>query len=388
MKRFIALLFAAIAVAAVCAVAPAVAAAENATASAAQATGSVPRPADSVSQATDQAAAAGRADTAAARDAAPTTLSLGAQAAAVTYGETVHLQGLLSAQGVPLFPAITVSISAQEAGDAGFTPIGTAAVAPDGSFGFSYAPQHSTLYRVEYPGDAGLGLAAAAPADCAVQVRSVVKLKAPVTAWLGEAVTLTGTVSPAYPAGVQVTLQYRTGSTWQTLATTPVDDRSAVSVAWTPTAAAKLKVRALAPADSGNATGASAEHAMLARDPDPHHVPVSLAKCIVIDHSEFRVYYYEHGHIVRDFPAVLGKPSTPTPYGHFRVCMKVPHPGGPNGAYYLKYHGIIGIHGTNAPQLLRHFPRPYSHGCARLYNRDITWLYARVPVGTPVWCVR
>jgi lipoprotein-anchoring transpeptidase ErfK/SrfK len=373
-KRFVALLFAFMAVAAVCAVAPAVAAAEDAAAS--------------VSQATDQAAAAGQADTAAARDAAPTTLSLIAQDAAVGYGQVVHLDGVLSAQGMPLLPAVTVTISAQAAGEPGFTPIGSAAVAPDGSFGFAWRPQHTTIYRAEYAGDAGLGLAPANPADCTVQVRSVVKLSGPATVWLGEPATFKGTVTPAYPAGAQVTLQYRSGSIWQTLVTTTVDEQSAFSVAWTPTAAAKLKVRALVPADAGNAAGASAEHAMLARDPDPHHVPATLAKCIVIDHSEFRVYYYEHGHIVRDFPSVLGKPSTPTPYGHFRVYMKVPHPGGPNGAYYLKYHGIIGIHGTNAPQLLRHFPRAYSHGCARLYNRDITWLYARVPVGTPVWCVR
>jgi lipoprotein-anchoring transpeptidase ErfK/SrfK len=231
-------------------------------------------------------------------------------------------------------------------------------------------------------------LAPASPADCSVQVRSVVKLTAPATAWLGEQATLKGTVAPASPAGTQVTLQYRSGATWQTLATAPLDDQSAFSVAWTPTAAAKLKVRALAPAGAANAAGASAEHAVLARDPDPHHVPVTLAKCVVIDHSEFRVYYYEHGHIVRDFPSVLGKRSTPTPYGRFKVYQKVPHPGGPNGADYLKYDGIIGIHGTNAPQLLRDFPRAFSHGCARLYNKDILWLYPRVPVGTPVWCVR
>jgi hypothetical protein len=185
-----------------------------------------------------------------------------------------------------------------------------------------------------------------------------------------------------------VELQYRSGATWQALATATLNDQSSFSVAWTPTAADKFKVRALAAADALNAAGASAEQPVLVRDPDPHHVPATLAKCIVIDHSEFRVFYYEHGRIVRDFPCVLGKRSTPTPYGRFRVHQKVPHPGGPNGAYYLKYDGIIGVHGTNVPQLLRHFPRAYSHGCARLYNRDITWLYRRVPVGTPVWCVR
>jgi lipoprotein-anchoring transpeptidase ErfK/SrfK len=56
--------------------------------------------------------------------------------------------------------------------------------------------------------------------------------------------------------------------------------------------------------------------------------------------------------------------------------------------FYLGYVGIIGIHGTDQPQLLQRFPRAYSHGCTRLYNRDITWLYRRCPVGTRVWSVR
>jgi lipoprotein-anchoring transpeptidase ErfK/SrfK len=54
----------------------------------------------------------------------------------------------------------------------------------------------------------------------------------------------------------------------------------------------------------------------------------------------------------------------------------------------MKYSGIIGIHGTNAPQLLSRFPRAFSHGCTRLHNRDITWQYFRCPIGTPVWNVR
>jgi lipoprotein-anchoring transpeptidase ErfK/SrfK len=375
-KRFVVLLFAILAVGALYAVAPSVAAAGEGTATPVVPGGDLPA-------ATAQAGAA-----AAARDAVPTTLSLSAQGAAVTYGEPVQLQGVLSAQGIPLLPAVTITISVQAAGEPGFTPVGSAAVAPDGSFSFSQTPQHSAVYRADYGGDAALGLAAAAPADCSVQVRPLVRLIVPATAWLGEQATLKGTVEPAYPEGTQITLQYSSGSTWQTLATAALDGQSAFSFAWTPTTAASLKVRALAPADAANAAGASAEHAVLARDPNPHHVPASLAKCIVIDHSEFRVYYYEHGHIVRDFPAVLGKPSTPTPYGRFRVYQKVPHPGGPNGADYLKYDGIIGVHGTDAPQLLKDFPRAFSHGCARLYNKDILWLYPRIPVGTPVWCVR
>jgi len=39
------------------------------------------------------------------------------------------------------------------------------------------------------------------------------------------------------------------------------------------------------------------------------------------------------------------------------------------------------IHGTNQPALIGRF---VSHGCIRMYNADITDLYDRVKVGTPV----
>jgi lipoprotein-anchoring transpeptidase ErfK/SrfK len=39
------------------------------------------------------------------------------------------------------------------------------------------------------------------------------------------------------------------------------------------------------------------------------------------------------------------------------------------------------IHGTNQPQLIGHF---VSHGCIRMLNADVTDLFGRVAVGTPV----
>jgi lipoprotein-anchoring transpeptidase ErfK/SrfK len=43
------------------------------------------------------------------------------------------------------------------------------------------------------------------------------------------------------------------------------------------------------------------------------------------------------------------------------------------------------IHGTNQPQLIGHF---VSHGCIRMLNEDVTDLFGRVAVGTPVVVVR
>ncbi len=47
--------------------------------------------------------------------------------------------------------------------------------------------------------------------------------------------------------------------------------------------------------------------------------------------------------------------------------------------------GEYAIHGTNAPGSVGHF---VSYGCIRMYNRDITDLFDRVEVGTPVVVMR
>jgi lipoprotein-anchoring transpeptidase ErfK/SrfK len=60
---------------------------------------------------------------------------------------------------------------------------------------------------------------------------------------------------------------------------------------------------------------------------------------------------------------------------------------GPYGPRRMRYLGAYAIHGTNEPWLLSRSPRNYSHGCTRLSNPHILWLFDRVHVGTPVWNV-
>lgn len=65
----------------------------------------------------------------------------------------------------------------------------------------------------------------------------------------------------------------------------------------------------------------------------------------------------------------------------------------PFGTNQRKYAGVLGthrlnlgdgysLHGTNKPETVG---RSISHGCVRLRNEDIAWLYENVPVGTPVF---
>jgi lipoprotein-anchoring transpeptidase ErfK/SrfK len=43
--------------------------------------------------------------------------------------------------------------------------------------------------------------------------------------------------------------------------------------------------------------------------------------------------------------------------------------------------GVVGVHGTNTPDLIG---EAVSHGCVRLYNKDIQYLRSVMGVGTPI----
>ena len=75
--------------------------------------------------------------------------------------------------------------------------------------------------------------------------------------------------------------------------------------------------------------------------------------------------------------------------GNPRLPSMIPggSPRNPMGvaALTLSGGGQYAIHGTNQPNLIGGF---VSHGCIRMYNADVTDLYGRVSVGTPVVVTR
>jgi lipoprotein-anchoring transpeptidase ErfK/SrfK len=114
---------------------------------------------------------------------------------------------------------------------------------------------------------------------------------------------------------------------------------------------------------------------------------------IVIRLSARRVTVYHSGRVERRFPAVVGKPSTPTPRGHFFVeetlALSPEDAGGPFAlATSARSHvlqefdggpGQIAIHGTN--NLAGALGTAASHGCVRLSTPAITWLAQRIGSG-------
>jgi lipoprotein-anchoring transpeptidase ErfK/SrfK len=115
---------------------------------------------------------------------------------------------------------------------------------------------------------------------------------------------------------------------------------------------------------------------------------------LVVDRRRLWATLYQRGRVVWSARVGVGKRSTPTPAGHFYVRERLNALGG--GTIYgpLAFGtsaysrlsdwprgGIIGIHGTNEPNLI---PGHISHGCIRLRNSSILRLSHWLRIGTPV----
>jgi lipoprotein-anchoring transpeptidase ErfK/SrfK len=105
---------------------------------------------------------------------------------------------------------------------------------------------------------------------------------------------------------------------------------------------------------------------------------------ITVNTTNRTMSLYKDGKYVKYYPIAIGKPSTPTPKGNFKIINKAHNPGGPFGARWLGLdapNGDYGIHGTNNPNSIG---KAVSNGCVRTYNNNIIDLYNLLPVGTPV----
>ncbi len=132
---------------------------------------------------------------------------------------------------------------------------------------------------------------------------------------------------------------------------------------------------------------------------------VSLLGAIRIDVSERRLYLYDGNEVVKTYPVAVGVSRYPTPKGDFRIISKVYHPSwtpppspwaaglkpipaGPGNPLGTRWMGLsvphVGIHGTYASGSIG---TAASHGCIRMYIKDVEQLFEIVYVGTPVQIV-
>ena len=116
---------------------------------------------------------------------------------------------------------------------------------------------------------------------------------------------------------------------------------------------------------------------------------------LVIDRGTLRAALFRRGRRIWGAPVGVGAPHTPTPAGRFYIRERLRGLGdgdvyGPWAFGTSAYSpgltdwpggGVIGIHGTNQPELV---PGRPSHGCVRLRNGPVRRLARLMPIGTPV----
>ena len=117
---------------------------------------------------------------------------------------------------------------------------------------------------------------------------------------------------------------------------------------------------------------------------------------IVVDLIARRADVYLNGRRLRSYPAIVGKPSTPTPTGEYFVEENVRLPANQPGAPFALATsdrsnvlqqfdggpGQIALHGLE--NLGGQLGTAISHGCIRLADSAITWLAARIDPGVPL----
>jgi lipoprotein-anchoring transpeptidase ErfK/SrfK len=127
---------------------------------------------------------------------------------------------------------------------------------------------------------------------------------------------------------------------------------------------------------------------------------------IVVDRKDHVLRFFEHLQPARSWPIAVGKEGLETPAGLYDIQWKEtnpkwrvpnsewagdlagktipPGPDNPIKARWMAFNGGAGIHGID-PSAYGSIGTDASHGCVRMRIPDVISLYARTPVGTPVY---
>jgi len=121
----------------------------------------------------------------------------------------------------------------------------------------------------------------------------------------------------------------------------------------------------------------------------------AAVRWVLVSISDRKLALLENGKVVRIYRVAVGKTSTPSPVGEFKIVNRVTNP-----TYYHKGQVIAagkanpvgsrwmglsakgyGIHGTNQPNSIG---KAASTGCIRMNKKDLEDLFALVDVGDAV----
>jgi lipoprotein-anchoring transpeptidase ErfK/SrfK len=127
---------------------------------------------------------------------------------------------------------------------------------------------------------------------------------------------------------------------------------------------------------------------------------------IIVDRKAHQLRFFENLKLQHTYPIAVGKSGLETPAGLYDVQWKEtnpkwrvpnsawagslagktiqPGPDNPIKARWMAFDGAAGIHGID-PSEYSSIGHDASHGCVRMRIPDVIALYARSPVGTPVY---
>lgn len=121
-----------------------------------------------------------------------------------------------------------------------------------------------------------------------------------------------------------------------------------------------------------------------------------LSYSLVVNRNLKTLEWRRGDEIIKVYPVAVGKKESETPAGDFEIATKVKNPiwyhlkvqippESPKNLLGPRWLGLnvkgYGIHGTRNPRSINY---AVSHGCVRMYNRDVQELFEWMSVGTKV----
>jgi len=330
----------------------------------------------------------------------PSAISLNSSVAAnsiVAYNTPITFTGKIE----PGHEA-TVTVQFKKLGAKQFTTLAQVQSDAAGNYTSTVAATAGGSYQVSWPGDADHDTAVSSSIYIGAQGQITLD-KLPKPNYAGEVFYISGTLTPAHK-NTLVGVQTNNKTSWKTIARARTDKKSKfrIKVSISKTGVYRLRVVF---SDTDHAQTSSEGFNVKLKWGNPWKLSAAYPEYVVVSKKTFKLWFLRKGKVVRVFRAGVGMPSYPTPSGNWKVVRKgvrptwyrpgsdwaknmpesIPWPGSPLGerGLYLSAPGII-IHGTTQPSLLDRSYRAVSHGCIRLKNPWVIWLYSRVPVGTPV----
>ena len=116
---------------------------------------------------------------------------------------------------------------------------------------------------------------------------------------------------------------------------------------------------------------------------------------ILVSVADRKLVLFDGDRVLKIYDVAVGKPTTPTPVGEFKIVNRLANPTyyghaqvvapGKDNPLGTRWMGLsatgYGIHGTNVPSSIGYAA---SHGCIRMRQADLEQLFEMVSVGVTV----